>query len=103
KDGRDATASHAGGRRVLARMAGAVSSESEGMQPATANVEMQPAPATPPSATPTATPRRRSKGHTWLALVQSLLETVVVAVFLITFLVQAFQIPSPSMERTLLI
>jgi signal peptidase I len=35
--------------------------------------------------------------------VQSLLGTVVIAVFVITFVVQAFQIPSPSMENTLLI
>src|SRR5579863_3417509 len=35
--------------------------------------------------------------------IQSLLGTVVIAVFVITFIVQAFQIPSPSMENTLLI
>jgi signal peptidase I len=35
--------------------------------------------------------------------VQSLAETVVIAIFIITFLVQAFQIPSESMENTLLI
>src|SRR5580700_7500786 len=35
--------------------------------------------------------------------VQSLLGTVVIAVFVITFVVQAFQIPSPSMENTLLV
>src|SRR5208282_4611614 len=35
--------------------------------------------------------------------VQSLLGTVVIAVFVITFIVQAFQIPSPSMENTLLV
>ena len=34
---------------------------------------------------------------------QSLLGTVVIAVFVITFVVQAFQIPSESMENTLLI
>jgi signal peptidase I len=34
---------------------------------------------------------------------QSLLGTVVIAVFVITFIVQAFQIPSPSMEDTLLV
>src|SRR5579862_3483993 len=42
--------------------------------------------------------------HTdWLASLQSLLTTVVIAVFVITFIIQAFQIPSESMERTLLI
>lgn len=34
---------------------------------------------------------------------QSLMGTVVIAVFVITFVVQAFQIPSPSMENTLLV
>src|SRR5213592_3195927 len=39
----------------------------------------------------------------WTSSVQSLLATVVIAVFVITFVVQAFQIPSESMENTLLI
>ena len=39
----------------------------------------------------------------WLDSLQSLLATVVIAVFIITFIVQAFQIPSESMENTLLI
>lgn len=34
---------------------------------------------------------------------QSLLGTIVIAVFVVTFIVQAFQIPSESMENTLLI
>ncbi len=38
-----------------------------------------------------------------LSSLQSLLATVVIAVFVITFVVQAFQIPSESMENTLLI
>jgi len=38
-----------------------------------------------------------------VASIQSLMATVVIAVFVITFAVQAFQIPSESMERTLLI
>ncbi len=38
-----------------------------------------------------------------LGSIQSLSVTVVIAVFVITFLVQAFQIPSESMENTLLI
>jgi len=46
----------------------------------------------------------RSKPHTdGLSSLQSLLATVVIAVFVITFIVQAFQIPSESMENTLLI
>jgi signal peptidase I len=51
-------------------------------------------------APPTA-PARPKPG--WLSSVQSLAVTVVIAVFVITFLVQAFQIPSESMENTLLI
>ena len=39
----------------------------------------------------------------WLGAIQSLTVTVVIALFIITFLVQAFQIPSPSMENTLLV
>ena len=39
----------------------------------------------------------------WLSSLQSLVTTVVIAVFVITFVVQAFQIPSESMENTLLI
>src|SRR5437879_13826078 len=38
----------------------------------------------------------------WLTSLQSLLATIVIAVFVITYIVQAFQIPSPSMETTLL-
>lgn len=39
----------------------------------------------------------------WVATVQSLVITVIIAIFVITFIVQAFQIPSESMENTLLI
>src|SRR5213078_3733369 len=39
----------------------------------------------------------------WTTSLQSLLATVVIAVFVITFVVQAFQIPSESMENTLLV
>jgi signal peptidase I len=39
----------------------------------------------------------------WPATVQSVSGTVVIAVFVVTFLVQAFTIPSGSMEKTLLI
>src|SRR5438132_14094540 len=39
----------------------------------------------------------------WTTSLQSLLATVVIAVFVITFIVQAFQIPSESMQNTLLI
>ncbi len=55
---------------------------------------------TPPS------PQRRaggSFGNDVISSVQSLLGTVVIAIFVITFIVQAFQIPSESMENTLLV
>jgi len=39
----------------------------------------------------------------WPEALQSLLGTIVIAVFVVTFVVQAFQIPSESMENTLLI
>ena len=46
---------------------------------------------------------RRLLGPDVIGSMQSLLGTVVIAVFVITFIVQAFQIPSPSMENTLLV
>jgi signal peptidase I len=65
--------------------------------PDVASVELPQA--QPPSdARPAAQP-----GFGWLTSLQSLATTVVIAVFVITFLVQAFQIPSESMENTLLI
>src|ERR1700674_209856 len=39
----------------------------------------------------------------WPATIQSVAGTVVIAVFVVTFLAQAFTIPSESMEQTLLI
>ncbi len=44
--------------------------------------------------------RARSGG---MHSLQSLATTIVISVFVIAFIVQAFQIPSPSMERTLLV
>ena len=48
---------------------------------------------------PQAPPRDRSG----MLSLQSLFGTIVIAIFVITFVVQAFQIPSESMEKTLLI
>jgi signal peptidase I len=39
----------------------------------------------------------------WPATIQSVAGTVVIAIFVVTFIVQAFTIPSESMERTLLV
>lgn len=55
------------------------------------------------SVQPTALPRAAERPRPWLSSVQSLALTVVIAMFVITFQVQAFQIPSESMENTLLI
>jgi signal peptidase I len=55
---------------------------------------------------PDAAPRRHvvaSLGPDVISSAQSLLGTVVIAIFVITFIVQAFQIPSESMENTLLV
>lgn len=57
-----------------------------------------------PAPSPLPSPQRDSDSETgWVATVQSLLVTVIIAVFVITFIVQAFQIPSESMQNTLLI
>jgi signal peptidase I len=51
---------------------------------------------------PVSIPKPRLHAH-HVNTLQSLAITVVIAVFVVTFVVQAFQIPSESMERTLLI
>lgn len=62
------------------------------------------APATIPAAALAARRRIVSDFSTDLiSSLQSLLGTVVIAIFVITFIVQAFQIPSESMENTLLV
>jgi signal peptidase I len=45
----------------------------------------------------------RTIGGDLISSIESLLGTIVIAVFVITFVVQAFQIPSQSMENTLLV
>jgi signal peptidase I len=53
-----------------------------------------------------ATPPRRivvTPAADMIGSLQSLMGTVVIAIFVITFIVQAFQIPSESMENTLLV
>src|SRR3981081_4001482 len=47
--------------------------------------------------------RVKTAGADLVASLQSLVGTVVIAVFVITFVVQAFQIPSESMMNTLLV
>jgi signal peptidase I len=71
-----------------------------------------PAPIGPPDlpiaapAIPVPSPDRRevaTVGADLVSSLQSLMGTVVIAIFVITFIVQAFQIPSESMENTLLV
>lgn len=57
----------------------------------------------PPAPGPNARPGRKVEKEHWLSVIQWLCGTVVIAVFVITFLTQAFQIPSESMENTLLV
>lgn len=56
------------------------------------------APALPP-----APKSRRLRDSGVLGTIQSLIGTIAIAVFVITFIIQAFTIPSESMEKTLLI
>ncbi|HWF90651.1 MAG TPA: signal peptidase I [Terriglobales bacterium] len=48
-------------------------------------------------------PKAAHRHSGWAFLLQSFLVVIVIAVFAITFVVQAFQIPSDSMENTLLV
>jgi signal peptidase I len=65
-------------------------------EPELIQIQETPAPAPPPG------PKAPQSSHHLNAL-QSLATTVVIAVFVVTFIVQAFQIPSESMDPTLLI
>jgi signal peptidase I len=62
-----------------------------------------PEPAAPAPAASSVRQQRAPHFGGWLSSAQSLAGTVVIAIFVITFIVQAFQIPSESMEDTLLI
>jgi len=60
----------------------------------------------PPPPIPIPVPPQRAAtgfGSDLITSVQSLMGTVVIAIFVITFIVQAFQIPSESMRNTLLV
>jgi signal peptidase I len=67
---------------------------------------LEPEPLAPARAMPAQRPERRV-AHDFagdlISSVQSLMGTVVIAIFVITFIVQAFQIPSESMMNTLLV
>ena len=56
-----------------------------------------------PEEGPTYDPWGRTPGKSGVFHVQSLLSITVIVLFVITFVVQAFRVPSESMENTLLI
>ena len=56
-----------------------------------------------PDALPPGSEKKADSESGLMSALQSLATTIVIAVFVITFVVQAFQIPSESMEKTLLI
>jgi signal peptidase I len=66
-------------------------------------VHVEPVVASPPPV-PVAAPKGKAHADSsGMNSLQSLATTIVIAVFVITFVVQAFQIPSESMEKTLLV
>lgn len=81
--------------------------------PAEVATAIEPATAPAPSLSPSPSPTqpapvppskvRSSFSSDLISSLQSLMGTVVIAIFVITFIVQAFQIPSESMENTLLV
>jgi signal peptidase I len=76
----------------------------DGPAPAEPMVAVPPVPDTSYTSTPIS--QRRvvaTLGSDVIGSLQSLMGTVVIAIFVITFIVQAFQIPSESMENTLLV
>ena len=79
----------------------------ENFQPAPAQGLVSSIPATETAAQISALKYRKSAhkrdADGWMSGIQWLCSTVVLAVFVITFIAQAFQIPSESMEKTLLI
>ena len=77
-----------------------------GSAPAAPAQESSPPPIGAPADATAPAPRRRvvsDFSNDLVSSLQSLMGTVVIAIFVITFIVQAFQIPSESMENTLLV
>lgn len=65
--------------------------------------EQQCAPGVPEEAAASTPSEKHSSPRNGETLIQSLLSIIVIVLFVITFIVQAFQIPSESMEKTLLV
>jgi signal peptidase I len=78
--------------------------DSQNPVPAEAVAEEQTA-TTPPddAASPEETPAVAEKEQREFTALQSFLQVVVIVIFVITFVVQAFQVPTGSMENTLLV
>jgi signal peptidase I len=66
-------------------------------------VHVEPEIGAPTSAPETMAAKKKPSDSDGMSSLQSLATTIVIAVFVITFVVQAFQIPSESMEKTLLV
>lgn len=66
-------------------------------------VHLEPEPVTSPPQPTVVAGKHKHPDSGAMGTLQSLAATIVIAVFVITFVVQAFQIPSESMEKTLLI
>ena len=81
------------------------SSLEDALPPSEQSVATEPVSASnsPNSVSPAASAKPRSEASDWLSGIQWLCSTLVLAIFVITFIAQAFQIPSESMENTLLI
>jgi signal peptidase I len=86
-------------KNVIASPEEAPQAVSEPLEGKAGEEQREPGPAAQTTPAPQAQPSPRH-GET---LVQSLLSIIVIVLFVITFIVQAFQIPSESMENTLLI
>ena len=64
----------------------------------------EPAPALPlPGKSPRQLPQKSAQQTTFREYLESLLVTILIVLYGTTFVVQTFKIPSPSMERTLLV
>jgi signal peptidase I len=81
--------------------------EAEAVPPSAAEAEPPPAPIVPAKDAALAPPRKprrvKSEGDSWYELVKTVFYAVLIAVFVRTVLFQPFNIPSGSMQNTLLI
>jgi signal peptidase I len=74
-----------------------------GAQTAALAAQADQAPPVDPATPADAAKHEKHHDEGWMAGLQSLMMTLAIAMFVITFIAQAFEIPSGSMERTLLV